>query len=71
MQQKTTSGFRLEAIVAGSDDDEAVTNAIAEAVGSDSRELPAAWIDVTIPLRFQVTDSKLTFHKASPPVSKP
>ena len=38
---------------------------MAEALNSGSKELPAAWIDVTVPLRFQVQDSQLIFHKAS------
>lgn len=47
----------------GSEDDEVIAAAVSEAVKIDRDKLPAAWIDVTTALRFQVKDSKLTFHK--------
>lgn len=51
--------------ITGSDEDEDITAAVAEALTSGGTDVPAAWIDVTVPLRFQVQDSRLTFHKAS------
>lgn len=37
--------------------------ALSEAVKTDRNKLPAAYIDVTTALRFQVKDSRLIFHK--------
>lgn len=46
-----------------SDSEEIPDAEVNAAMRSKVKKLPEAWLDVTIPLRFQVKDSKLEFHK--------